>query len=267
MNSAKWLIGLVPLAIWSGCSNPADNVPTASVRSATNTTAKGAKAPNAEGRYFAFGTNSSTVSFVGSKVTGSHNGGFQNFTGEFNVMNGRLADSGNKVLIDTTSLWADNPRLTGHLKTPDFFDVRQYPTATFESASVKQTDTGLTVTGNLTLHGVTKEISFPATIQVADDAVDVTAEFVLNRLDFNIKYTGMANDLVRKEVVLKLKVKAAPGRADFASLEQAAQTAAAAVQTAPRPAGGQRFQRPGSNPQPRPGTPRPNGAQRPGGNP
>jgi hypothetical protein len=152
--------------------------------------------------------------------------------------------------------------LTGHLKTPDFFDVRQFPTATFESVAIKQADTGSTVTGNLTLHGVTKEISFPATIQVADDAVNVTADFVLDRQDFGINYKGMANDLIRKEVVLKLDVKAGPGRADFASLEQAAQAGASAVQSAP--AGGQR--RPGgANSQTRPGTPRP-GGQPPGGN-
>ena len=66
------------------------------------------------------------------------------------------------------------------------------------------------VTGNLTLHGVTKQISFPATIQVSDDAVEVAADFFINRYDFDIKYPGKANDLIRKEVVLKLKVRATP---------------------------------------------------------
>jgi polyisoprenoid-binding protein YceI len=259
MNAKRLLIGIAPLAMWFGCSNPADNVPAAAVRSATNTVANAAKAPAAEARYFVVATNTAAISFVGSKVTGSHNGGFRNFTGEFKVEGSHLADSGNKIVIDTTSLWSDNPKLTGHLKTPDFFDVRQFPTATFESVSIKQADTGSTVAGNLTLHGVTKEISFPATIQVADDAVNVTAEFVLDRQDFGINYKGMANDLIRKEVVLKLNVKAGPGRADFASLEQAAQAGASAVQSAP--GGGQRQRPAGSNPQTRPGTPRP-----PGGN-
>jgi polyisoprenoid-binding protein YceI len=266
MNVTKALIGAFPLALWVGCSNPADNVPAASVRSATNSSAKAAT-PETMARYFAFGTNAATISFVGSKVTGKHDGGFRNFTGEFKVEDGHLADTGNKVAIDATSVWADNPRLTGHLKTPDFFNVRQFPTATFETVSIKQSEGNATVTGNLTLHGVTKEISFPATIQLDNDAVSVTAEFVLNRFDFDIIYKGMANDLIRKEVVLKLNVKATPGRADFASLDGAAQTAAAAVQSAPAPGGGQRFQRPAGASQPRPGGQRPGATQRPPGSP
>jgi hypothetical protein len=87
---------------------------------------------------------------------------------------------------------------------------------------VKQSKEGSTVTGDLTLHGVTKSISFPAKIEATDGAVDVTAEFAINRFDFEIKYPGRANDLIRKEVVLKLKVKAAPGRADFNSIERPA---------------------------------------------
>jgi polyisoprenoid-binding protein YceI len=73
------------------------------------------------------------------------------------------------------------------------------------------------VSGNLTLHGVTKQISFPAQIQVSDQAVEVDAQFVLNRFDFEIKYPGKANDLIRKEVVMQFKIKAAPGKATFAA--------------------------------------------------
>ena len=64
------------------------------------------------------------------------------------------------------------------------------------------------ITGNLTLHGVTKQIQFPAEVHVADDAVNLSAEFAINRFDFDVKYPGKANDLIRKEVVLKLNVKA-----------------------------------------------------------
>ena len=47
-----------------------------------------------------------------------------------------------------------------------------------------------------------------------------------DRFDFDIKYPGKADDLIRKEVVLKLNIATTPGRADFASLEKAAQAAA-----------------------------------------
>ncbi|MEK7685836.1 MAG: YceI family protein [Verrucomicrobiota bacterium] len=233
----KTLAGIVPLILLLGCSNPADNVPAATVKSATNATGK---VSDSGGRYFVFGPDSATIEFIGSKITGSHHGGFRNFAGEFRVVNGQLADSGNKIVIEMSSIWADNDRVTGHLKSPDFFNVPQLPTATFVSTAVAQKTGDSTVTGNLTLHGVTKQISFPARIQAGADAVDVTAEFVLNRFDFDIKYPGKANDLIRKEVVLKLKVKAAPGRAKFASVEQPEQTAVASAQTAGAPGGKQR---------------------------
>jgi uncharacterized protein YfdQ (DUF2303 family) len=62
---------------------------------------------------------------------------------------------------------------------------------------------------------------------VSDQAVDVSAQFFVNRFDFEMKYPGKADDLIRKEVVLNLKLKAAPGKADFQSVGQPAQTASA----------------------------------------
>lgn len=225
MNSKISLLALVPLALFIGCSkNPAENVPAAKVESATDTATA---APSADGRTFAFSSKDSSIEFVGSKVTGKHDGGFRSFAGELNVVNGRVADAGNKVVIATTSLWSDNDRLTGHLKSPDFFDVAKFPTATFSPTSVQQGTTNSTIAGSLTLHGVTKQISFPARIKVSDDEVTVSAEFFLSRFDFDMKYPGKADDLIRQEVVLKLKLKASPGKADFQSLEKPAQTAAA----------------------------------------
>lgn len=217
-----------PLAFLIGCSkNPAENVPAAKVEAAPDSAAEAADTAGNSARTFTFDTNGSSIQFVGSKVTGKHDGGFRNFAGEFNIINGRVADTGNKVVIDTTSLWADNDRLTGHLKSPDFFNVGKFPAATFTTTSVQQNATNWTVTGNLTLHGVTKQISFPADIKVSEDTVTTSAQFFLNRFDFDMKYPGKADDLIRQEVVLKLKVSAKPGKADFQTFEKPTQTAAA----------------------------------------
>ena len=169
-------------------------------------------------RSFVFGPENSSIGFIGSKVIGSHNGGFKKFAGELHVANGKLADAGNKVVIETASLYADNDRLTGHLKSGDFFNVAAIPTSTFETTSISRDATNSTVSGNLTLHGITKQISFPATIQVSENSVELTADFFINRFDFEMKYPGKADDLIRKEIVLKLKVKASPGNADFQSI-------------------------------------------------
>ncbi len=213
MKPINNLFPLFPILLLVGCSNPADKVTEATVGSQTNTTAEPAKAPAAaesKGRAYAFGPENSTIEFIGSKVTGRHNGGFRKFTGELHTANGMLADTGNKVVIEMGSIYADNDRLTGHLKSPDFFNAAQIPTATFETVSITRQQTNSTVTGNLTLHGVTKQISFPAMIQVSEAGVELGAEFFINRFDFDIRYPGKSNDLIRKEVVLKLKVKAAP---------------------------------------------------------
>ena len=60
--------------------------------------------------------------------------------------------------------------------SPDFFNVDQYPTATFTAASITPAGAKYQVTGNLNLHGVTKSISFPATISISGDAVKINAE-------------------------------------------------------------------------------------------
>jgi polyisoprenoid-binding protein YceI len=64
------------------------------------------------------------------------------------------------------------------------------------------------VTGNLQLHGVTKSITFPATIVVTPGAINVDGTFAINRKDFGINYAGAADNLIRDEVVLTLKIRA-----------------------------------------------------------
>ena len=217
MKLVKIFTGVLPLVVMmAGCGNPADNVPKAAVSSDTN--AEEATAPASTDKVFAVSGKDSKIDFIGSKVTGSHAGGFTNFTGELRVTDGKLAGAGNKIVIDMNSTWSDNPKLTGHLKSPDFFDTAKFPNAEFVSTAVEKKTTNYMVSGNLTLHGVTKQISFPADIQVSDQGVDVKAQFVLNRFDFAIQYPGKANDLIRKEVVMRLNVKATPGKPSLARL-------------------------------------------------
>jgi polyisoprenoid-binding protein YceI len=71
-------------------------------------------------------------------------------------------------------------------------------------------DGSYTVSGNFTLRGVTKNISFPATVTESSDAVAIKAEFDIKRSDFGIKYEGKADDLIRDEVVIRLDLVAQP---------------------------------------------------------
>ncbi len=116
-----------------------------------------------------------------------------------------------EVEIDTTSLWSDNERLTGHLKSADFFEVETYPTASFVSTAIAANEEGgYTMTGNLDLHGVTKQVSFPATIEVGVEEVRAKAEFAIKRFDFGIVYPGKPDDLIRDDVLIKLDLVAMP---------------------------------------------------------
>ena len=91
---------------------------------------------------------------------------------------------------------------------PGYQIVAAGGTAQFTSQSIVREGTGYTVTGNLTLHGVTKSITFPASIMVTPEGVTAQSEFVLKRFDWNIEYKGKADDLIRDEVVVTLNIAA-----------------------------------------------------------
>ena len=148
-----------------------------------------------------------TIEFVGAKVTGDHDGGFKKWTGKAIVgPNGALRKF--SFNVDTTSVWTDNEKLTGHLKSPDFFDVAKYPKATFQSSkieAVESNDATHKITGVMNLHGVIKKISFPATIDASGKVIKADTEFVINRFNWDISYKGMADNLIKDEVLLKIK--------------------------------------------------------------
>jgi polyisoprenoid-binding protein YceI len=197
---------LSALLLVAGCGNPATNKSQA-------VTGEAQTAPSAQpagAQTYVITPENSKIEFVGSKVTGSHYGSFQKFAGEVHYT-GDVNASHVTITIQADSLNTDTPDLTKHLKTADFFDVAKYPEAKFESTAIKAGgDKGAshTVTGNLTLHGVTKSISFPATIAAAPDAVTVDSTFAVNRKDFGINYAGAADNLIRDDVVLTLKIRA-----------------------------------------------------------
>jgi polyisoprenoid-binding protein YceI len=197
-------LGLVVIA---GCSNPASDKSKA-------VTGEAAASPSpqtmAAGQKYLITSQNSKIDFVASKVTGSHNGSFKDFSGEINYA-GQPEKSRVLITINMESVSTDTDGLTTHLKTPDFFDVAKFPKATFESTEIKPGgDKGAThtVTGNFQLHGVTKSITFPATIGVAPDAITVESTFSINRKDFGINYAGAADNLIRDEVVISLHIKA-----------------------------------------------------------
>ena len=201
---------VLPVTIFvSGCADPADKVhKSAASEPATNS----APEQTVAGKEYVIRAGDSTIGFVGSKVTGKHDGGFKNFAGTINVADGKIVGSP-EIKINMNTTWSDNEKLTGHLKSSDFFDVEKYPVSTFTVTSITAAGGPHQVTGNLELHGVTKSISFPAKIEITDEVVTVNADFAINRKEFNINYPGKQDDLIRDDVVLQLAIKATPGAA------------------------------------------------------
>jgi polyisoprenoid-binding protein YceI len=120
----------------------------------------------AQAEKYSITPQNSRIEFVASKVTGRHNGSFKDFSGEIDYAE-LAANRRVNVTIKMASVDTDTPDLTKHLQTPDFFDVAKFPQATFTSTEIKpEGDKGApyTITGNFQLHGLTKSISFPATI-------------------------------------------------------------------------------------------------------
>lgn len=219
----KLAIGILSLTLFmAACEDPAANKPKAqTANSATNTVANSttnstantnAPAMEIKGTALPISQENSKVEFTGSKVTGKHDGGFKTFKGTIDLVNNKPEESKVSVDIDTNSIFSDDEKLTEHLKSADFFDVAKYPNAKFVSTKIAPDAAkgagNYTVTGDFTLHGTTKSITFPAKISVNDASVDVNTEFSINRKDFGIVYAGKTDDLIRDDVVIRLDLKA-----------------------------------------------------------
>lgn len=201
-------VSLLALALVACDNNPSKGKAQASASEAVVAAPNAAPASAVK---YTFSNADSKLDFVGAKVTRKHDGSFQSFNGTVNLVDNNPEKSSVTVDIDVASLKADEEKLTNHLKTPDLLDVAKFPKAKFTSTSIKAGGANgatHTVTGNLELHGVTKSITFPATIKSSGDAVDVDAEFAINRKDFGIVYPGMPDDLIKDDVLLKLHVHA-----------------------------------------------------------
>ncbi len=194
------------LIFFTACNDPAADTSKAK----TGEAAQVASPAAAQGQKYLITPQNSKIEFIGSKVTGKQNGSFGEFSGQVDYA-GSPENSRVSITIKTESITTDAPDLTKHLKTADFFDVAKYPEATFVSTAIKpggEKGATHTVTGNLTLHGITKAITFPATINVTPDAATVESNFSINRKDFGINYAGAADNLIRDDVVLTLHVRA-----------------------------------------------------------
>lgn len=177
----------------------------------------------------------SVIEWMGSKPTGDGHNGTINLKEGTLTVDANKALNGGSFIIDIASIKvldikdsAKNAGLVGHLlgtgdpaNKDDFFNVTDHPTGKFEITAVKAADSAdkvdykeatHVISGNLTLKGVTKNISFPAKVNVTDNTIEAASEMNIDRTEWNIKFMSdetIKDKFINKKINLKLNIKAA----------------------------------------------------------
>ncbi|MEM6469086.1 MAG: YceI family protein [Planctomycetota bacterium] len=146
----------------------------------------------------------SSIEFVGTKPGGKHDGGFKKVKGVAMADFANPNDSTITLEIDAKSIWSDNDKLTNHLKSPDFFDVRKHGTIKFESTKVDASEgTKAKITGKWTMLGKTVEIEVPTMVKPTEKGLEMVAEFKIDRTKWGMTY---GQGKVDNEVSVKAKL-------------------------------------------------------------
>jgi polyisoprenoid-binding protein YceI len=205
---------VVGILLWSGCTQ-APQAPQAQTEEAKQVQGGG------EGKIYTFladDKEASKIIAIGTKVTGRHEIRFP-----IKEATATLTDkciSGGKIVLEIANLevldlqgeW--KAKLEGHLKSPDFFEAEKYPEGIFEVTGCERgSGDTLYLSGNLTLRGVTKNIRFPLVYKYDPNQPTLEASFNINRQEWGISYKGKADDLIRDEVNIQVKLVGRPAGA------------------------------------------------------
>ena len=177
----------------------------------------------AVGNQYVVNTDDSYIEWYGYKPTGSHHGRIYLEKGNISIEDRRI--TGGSFTIDMKSIenidledpeW--NGKLVGHLKSEDFFHVDEFPYATFEITGYStsgESDKKGTLTGNLTMKGVTKSVSFPVTLETGDNkAKGISDTFTINRTQWDVNYksksifSNLKDDFINDEMELVIHLHA-----------------------------------------------------------
>ncbi|MEZ4888068.1 MAG: YceI family protein [Chitinophagales bacterium] len=213
----QFFVALV-LTIGMVSCQSAPDAPKADTQEAKDTTT-----PTKAGEELMIDLEQSSVTFIGTKPTGQHTGVVKISKGSsLTINNGEI--TGGKFEMDLTSfkitdLEGENgEKLTNHLKSNDFFDVVNHPTATFEVTGVKpyageegNEASGAThmISGNLTLKGVTKNIAFPASLGVDRGMARGRANFNIDRTEWGLAYgndKSLGDRFINPQVNIQLMI-------------------------------------------------------------
>jgi len=177
-----------------------------------------AASPALAAETYTFDKAHTTVGFEVRHIVTNVGGKFQEFSGTIKVDRATPEASSVEFTIRADSVFTNEPKRDAHLKSPDFFDVATYPTISFRSTSVKPDGKGSwLVTGDLTMRGVTKQVTLPVTFlgegkdPWGNEKVGFETSTTLNRQDFGISWNKALDQggvLVGDEVKVQVSVEA-----------------------------------------------------------
>ena len=179
------------------------------------------------GEFISYTTDiqNSHIEWIGARPASQHNGTVGLKEGTLKIQNGEITGGGflidleNIVVLDITDP-GRNTRLREHLESDDFFDVPNHPTALFEITGVRtleNPDSEKThhITGNLTMRGVTRSVTFNANIGVTDEKVSAVSEqFVIDRTEWGVNfqsrtvYANLVDRFILDEIALVIHLAA-----------------------------------------------------------
>jgi polyisoprenoid-binding protein YceI len=179
-----------------------------------------------KGETFTLDTAKSKVRFIGYGVGKKHPGRFKVVAGSVAVNDNRI--TGGSFTIDVRSLQMDQEgdmyqnKLKGHLLSGDFFDADKFGTAKFEITNVEpyKTDTkdtsivdgaNFNVSGNLTLKGETRNITFPARIELDKNTLKGKADFDIDRTQWKLNYGNdktLGDKFISEKVNIEFDIEA-----------------------------------------------------------
>lgn len=147
----------------------------------------------ADGEY-KVSTKTSSLEWLGTKVTGQHNGEINVKEGKVNVKDGMLQNG--VLIIDMNSISVSdikdqetNAKLKGHLSSDDFFGINQHPTAILKILKVEAKEEGVYhIHGELTIKGITEKVEIPANIIIENNKLVAIGTAEINRTKYGIKY-------------------------------------------------------------------------------
>jgi len=228
MNSNIKYLPLLIIVLLSYACNPAGNK--------TESGAAGQVGKTGYDKQYIVDQSASSIAWQGYKPTGTHNGTVTLVNGNIEISEGKL--SGGSFEIDMNSIKVldledpeYNAKLTGHLKSADFFDVAAYPDGKFEITAVEPIDGSKidkekekgdlvpnhAITGNLTLKGITRSISFNALVSMNEQEFNAeTNQFFIDRAEWNVQYGSrkffddLKDKFINDEMGITIRLKASP---------------------------------------------------------